>query len=201
MSRRDVDALFYVDALPEVGQRVVVDGDEGFHAATVRRIRVGEELDLGDGAGDRSHTASSRSVAKGRLGAAVHVGPSRRPTPSVTVVQALPKSDRSELAIELATEAGADAFVAWQSHRCVARWDGAKARQGPATLAGGGPVGGQAVARARISRRSRSVMSTAELSAHVARPSATGPRGAGLHESATAARRPDDCASGQAPER
>ena len=44
--------------------------------------------------------------------------------PTVTVVQALPKSDRSELAIELATEAGADAFVAWQASRCVARWDG-----------------------------------------------------------------------------
>ena len=43
----------------------------------------------------------------------------------MTVVQALPKSERSELAIELATEAGADAFVAWQSERCVARWDGA----------------------------------------------------------------------------
>ena len=46
------------------------------------------------------------------------------PTPTITVVQALPKSDRSELAIELATEAGADAFVAWQASRCVARWDG-----------------------------------------------------------------------------
>ena len=40
-------------------------------------------------------------------------------------MQALPKSDRSELAVELATEAGADAFVAWQAARCVARWDGA----------------------------------------------------------------------------
>ncbi len=46
------------------------------------------------------------------------------PVPTITVVQALPKSDRSELAIELATEAGADAFVAWQAPRCVARWDG-----------------------------------------------------------------------------
>ncbi len=44
-------ALFYVDALPEVGELAVVDGDEGFHAANVRRIRPGEELDLGDGAG------------------------------------------------------------------------------------------------------------------------------------------------------
>ena len=118
-------ALFYVDAVPAVGELAVVDGDEGFHAANVRRIRSGEELDLGDGAGTVAHVVVE-DVAKGRLSARV-LG--RRteapPTPTVTVVQALPKSDRSELAIELATEAGADAFVAWQSDRCVARWDGA----------------------------------------------------------------------------
>ncbi|MBI3690580.1 MAG: 16S rRNA (uracil(1498)-N(3))-methyltransferase, partial [Mycolicibacterium aromaticivorans] len=40
------------------------------------------------------------------------------------------KSERSELAIELATEAGADDFVAWQADRCVARWDGERAEKG-----------------------------------------------------------------------
>lgn len=50
--------------------------------------------------------------------------------PPVTVVQALPKSDRSELAIELATEAGADGFVAWQASRCVARWEGPRMDKG-----------------------------------------------------------------------
>jgi 16S rRNA (uracil1498-N3)-methyltransferase len=81
----------------------------------------------------------------------------------VTVVQALPKSDRSELAIELATEAGADAFVAWQASRCVARWDGqAKVDNGLRRW--------RAVARsaARQSRRPHipsvsGVVSTAEL--------------------------------------
>ena len=43
--------LFYIDALPDSGELAVVDGDEGFHAATVRRIRAGEELMLGDGVG------------------------------------------------------------------------------------------------------------------------------------------------------
>ena len=55
--------LFYVDALPTVGELAVVDGDEGFHAANVRRIRPGEELDLGDGAG-AWRTASSRTSAR-----------------------------------------------------------------------------------------------------------------------------------------
>ena len=117
-------ALFYIDVLPDVGGLAVVDGDEGFHASTVRRMRVGEELDLSDGAGVLAHCVIEEAV-KGRLTARVlSVSSVPASHPSVTVVQALPKSERSELAIELATEAGADAFVAWQSERCVARWDG-----------------------------------------------------------------------------
>ena len=88
----------------------VVDGDEGFHAATVRRIRPGEQLDLSDGAGALAHCVIE-DVGKGRLTARVLNRSTVAPAaPAVTVVQALPKSDRSELAIELATEAGADAL-------------------------------------------------------------------------------------------
>jgi 16S rRNA (uracil1498-N3)-methyltransferase len=174
-------ALFYVDALPEVGELAVVDGDEGFHAANVRRIRTGEELDLGDGDGTVSHCLVE-DVAKGRLTARVL---DRRtvpaPAPAVTVVQALPKSDRSELAIELATEAGADAFVAWQASRCVARWDGAKADKG---LRRWGAVARSA---ARQSRRPyipsvTGLVSTTELVQRVRDDSATT---LVLHESAT----------------
>src|SRR5882672_10607640 len=119
-----VATLFYVDALPDAGALAVVDGDEGFHAAMVRRIRPGEELMLGDGAGGLARCVveqAGRDGLRARVLGRWSVAPSR---PPVTVVQALPKSDRSELAIELATEAGADAFVAWQAARCVARWDG-----------------------------------------------------------------------------
>jgi len=116
-------ALFYIDALPQVGELAVVDGDEGFHAANVRRIRSGEELDLGDGDGTVAHCVVE-DVGRGRLTALVLDRRTLPVTlPAVTVVQALPKSDRSELAIELATEAGADAFVGWQASRCVARWE------------------------------------------------------------------------------
>ena len=102
------EALFYVDALPSVGELAVVDGDEGFHAANVRRTRPGEKLDLSDGAGGIAHCVIE-DVGKGTMTARV-VGrlTVEAPTPRITVVQALPKSERSELAIELATEAGAD---------------------------------------------------------------------------------------------
>ena len=43
--------LFYAETIPAVGGTAVVDGDEGFHAATVRRIRPGESLVISDGLG------------------------------------------------------------------------------------------------------------------------------------------------------
>ncbi len=178
-------ALFYLDALPAAGEVALLDGDEGFHAANVRRIRVGEEIDLADGAGTLAHCVVEET-AKGRLSARVL---QRRvvaaPSPLVTIVQALPKSDRSELAVELATEAGADGFLAWQSARCVARWDGPKADKGLRRW--------DAVARAasRQSRRARiptvdGVVSTAELTRRVADAVAAGTLVLALHESATA---------------
>ncbi|MEW5810068.1 MAG: 16S rRNA (uracil(1498)-N(3))-methyltransferase [Actinomycetota bacterium] len=165
--------LFYVDAVPAVGELAVVDGDEGFHAATVRRIRPGEELDVGDGAGVVA-ACVVEDVAKSRLTARVQQRTVVEPrTPTVTVVQALPKSERAELAVELATEAGADAFLAWQAARCVARWEGAaKVDKGLRRWA--------AVARsaARQSRRPHipsvdAVVSTAELTDRVRAAPAT----------------------------
>lgn len=125
-----VAALFYVEAVPAVGGTAVVDGEEGFHAATVRRIRPGEELMLSDGAGtvaDCVVEAADKRTLTARVEAR-HVLP--RSQPPVTVVQAIPKSERSELAVELATEAGADEFVAWQADRCVARWEADRAEKG-----------------------------------------------------------------------
>jgi len=96
----------------------------------VRRIRTGERLVLGDGAGELADcevVETGKRVLSARVLARRTAPPRRHP---VTVVQAIPKSDRSELAIELATEAGADAFVAWQAARCVARWGGANGDNG-----------------------------------------------------------------------
>jgi 16S rRNA (uracil1498-N3)-methyltransferase len=178
-------ALFYVDALPGVGELAVVDGDEGFHAANVRRLRPGEELDLSDGVGTVAHCVIEEAT-KGRLAArVVDVRAVAAPSPPVTVVQALPKSDRSELAVELATEAGADEFLAWQAQRCVARWDGADRIDK-------GLRRWRAVARsaARQSRRAHipavtAAVSTVELAQRIGGVVASGGVVLTLHESAT----------------
>ena len=125
-----IATLFYAESVPAVGELVRVTGDEGFHAATVRRIRPGETLAVSDGSGavaDCVVEAADKRCLTARVLDRRVVAPT---LPAVTVVQAIPKSERSELAIELATEAGADEFIAWQAARCVARWDADRAEKG-----------------------------------------------------------------------
>lgn len=115
------DPVFLVQALPVIGP-AILDGPEGRHAAVVRRLGPGERLLLADGVGGRACGVVT-SVEKESLRldvVAVETVPRREPL--VTVVQALPKGDRGEAAVEVMTEAGVDAVVPWQASRCVTRW-------------------------------------------------------------------------------
>lgn len=49
------------------------------------------------------------------------------PQPQVAVLQAIPKGDRGELAVELLTEVGTDVVIPWAADRCVAVWRGDRA--------------------------------------------------------------------------
>lgn len=117
------------------GDAVVLTGAEAHHAATVRRVRVGEEVTVGDGRGawltGRCEAVASREVVvriEQRTDAPA-------PRPRIILVQALAKGDRDELAIQAATELGVDEIVPWQAARSVSRWDAAKAEKGRARWA------------------------------------------------------------------
>jgi len=102
--------------------RVLLDGPEGRHAATVRRLRVGETVMLTDGAG----LAATAAVVEARRDSLVldvlELRELPRPELTLTVVQALPKGERGELAVETMTEVGVDRVVPWAAARCVTRW-------------------------------------------------------------------------------
>jgi 16S rRNA (uracil1498-N3)-methyltransferase len=112
-----------------IGDTVTVEGDEARHAVVVRRTRVGEQVVLVDGAGT-SATCSVESVTKTSLTASVlSVAVVSAPTPTVTVVQAIPKGERAELAVEVLTEIGVDRIVPWAAARCVGVWRGERAEK------------------------------------------------------------------------
>ncbi|MGH3568715.1 MAG: 16S rRNA (uracil(1498)-N(3))-methyltransferase [Pseudonocardia sp.] len=115
--------LFLVDAVPDAGAGYVLDGPEGRHAATVKRLRPGEVVLLTDGQGALAH-AMVQATDRDRVDLLL----TRRstlpaPAPRMLLAQALVKGDRGELAVELATEAGVDGVLPWRAARCVARWD------------------------------------------------------------------------------
>lgn len=106
------------------GDRLVLDGPEGRHAATVRRIGAGEQLLLADGGGRRA-TASVESAGQAALSLVVQqVEVEPEPQPRLVLVQALAKGDRDDQAIEAATELGVDEIVPWQAARSIVQWRG-----------------------------------------------------------------------------
>jgi 16S rRNA (uracil1498-N3)-methyltransferase len=117
--------VFVVGHLPS-GPEFVLDGPEGRHAVSVKRLNPGEDVVLTDGRGRWAGGVVRAAEGKDRLVVTdlepVHEEPA--PTPSVTVVQALPKGDRGELAVETMTETGVDAIVPWQAARCITQWKG-----------------------------------------------------------------------------
>lgn len=121
--------LHWVESLAGThpGDRVEVGGDEAHHAVAVRRLRVGERVSLTDGLGTLV-IASVAETGKHRLVVtAEEVETRAAPVPSFTVIQALPKGDRGELAVEVLTEVGVATIVPWAAARSVAVWRGERA--------------------------------------------------------------------------
>jgi len=107
------------------GGRFVLDGAEGRHAVSVKRLRSGEEIVLTDGAGRWAEAEVIDTEGKDRLIVRLHeVSEEPSESPRITVVQALPKGDRGELAVETMTETGVDAIVPWAASRCITQWKG-----------------------------------------------------------------------------
>ncbi|MGY4856717.1 16S rRNA (uracil(1498)-N(3))-methyltransferase [Cryobacterium sp. AP23] len=120
---------------PAVGATVSVTGAEAKHAVTVSRVRQGETLLLGNGAG-LMLGVTVLSAAPAEL--TVRVDSVRRTPPAaprIVLVQALAKGDRDELAVQAATELGIDGVVPWAASRSVARWEGVKVAKGQARWA------------------------------------------------------------------
>lgn len=117
------EPLFLADLdSPEVGQVVALTGDEGRHASAVRRLRVGEVILICDGNG-MAVRGPVTTADKSGLAITVEqvLREPERPVRYVAV-QALPKGERAEQAVEMLTELGIDEIVPWQAERSVVRW-------------------------------------------------------------------------------
>ncbi|MFD6424226.1 16S rRNA (uracil(1498)-N(3))-methyltransferase [Streptomyces sp. NPDC060198] len=116
--------VFVVEKMPS-GPEFVLEGPEGRHAVSVKRLQPGEDVVLTDGLGQWAEGVVRAAEGKDRLVVTVQtVREEKLPAPRITVVQALPKGDRGEVAVETMTETGVDAIVPWQAGRCITQWKG-----------------------------------------------------------------------------
>lgn len=154
--------LFFVEPGALVSEQIVLGGAEGRHAAKVRRLRAGEQVDLADGTGALAHCVITAAGVES-LTLTVHERTTApAPTPSFTVVQALPKGDRGELAVEVLTEVGVDEIVPWQAVRCVTKWTGDRGERSAQRWAAHAREAAKQARRPRVPRVA-SVASTAQV--------------------------------------
>ena len=164
------------------GEALVLEGDEGRHAAKVARIGVGEQVLLTDAPG-RQVLAEVTAARKEALDLRLLTDPSPavQRLPRLTLVQALATGGRDEQAVESATELGVDAVVPWIARRSVSVWRGEKLRKGRAKW--------EATARAAVKQCRRpgipevgEPVTTAQLLAQLRERTADGASVLVLHE-------------------
>ncbi len=128
------DPLFLLESLTEirlaVGSEVLVDGAEGRHAVTVRRLRAGERVVVADGSGGGIRGEVLEATKAGLRVRVDEVLDEPEPAVRLVVAQALAKGDRAELAVEMLTEVGVAEVVPWQASRSVARWSADRVERG-----------------------------------------------------------------------
>jgi 16S rRNA (uracil1498-N3)-methyltransferase len=128
-------AHFYLNeelADVQVGATAELTGTEARHAVTVSRLQVGERVEIGNGAGLRvvgPITRAEPTLLQIDIDSVVQES---TPTPAIWLAQALAKGDRDELAVQAATELGADGVIPWSAQRSISRWEGAKVAKGHA---------------------------------------------------------------------
>ena len=114
--------LFFVNDLPtKVGQSYEFNNEDANHAIRVLRMGAGDVFMLADGTGSWSQVKAFAIKKKSMEVEVIATGFQEALETTITVVQALPKSDRVKEAIELLTEAGVDRIVPWAATRSIGK--------------------------------------------------------------------------------
>ena len=106
---------------PLTAGELTITGDEHHYLHRVRRARVGDKLELVDGAGMRAAAVIERitgehTIVRAETPTAVVAAP-----PHVRVLLPLIKGDRMDTCLEKLVEGGADDIVLWPAARAVVR--------------------------------------------------------------------------------
>lgn len=109
--------LFFLDNLANPA----LTGDNAHHAERVLRMSVGEELLVSDGQGNWARCAITSISKKIVELSVIEKGFETLDSQRISVLQAIPKSDRAKETVELLTAAGVSEIYPWQSQRAIGK--------------------------------------------------------------------------------
>ncbi|MDO8703724.1 MAG: RsmE family RNA methyltransferase [Sulfuricaulis sp.] len=117
------EPLFYSEHLADSGATLTLTGDEAHHAATSRRLHAGDTLWLFDGRGGIAHATLRHMTARGReLELRIDERHTEPPVkPAIHLACALPKGDRQNVLLDMATQLGMTQFTPLVCERSVVK--------------------------------------------------------------------------------
>lgn len=124
----------FVAALHE--GELAISGDEHHYLGRVRRVRIGDAVELVDGNG---HRAAAKIVAMTDATTTVEITAVEtviEPRPHIRVLLPLIKGDRMDYALEKLVEVGVNEVIVWPGERSIVKLDASKREQRVAHYAG-----------------------------------------------------------------
>jgi 16S rRNA (uracil1498-N3)-methyltransferase len=120
---------FFVQPGSVKSGNVIIKGEEFHHAKDVMRLGQGDEIAVFDGTG-REYYGVITDIGKEQMSVALtKTAEIKTETCRLTLVQALPKSDKMDLIVEKATELGVARIIPVVSDRTIVRPDAGKYSQ------------------------------------------------------------------------
>ncbi|MEO6776090.1 MAG: RsmE family RNA methyltransferase, partial [Kofleriaceae bacterium] len=129
---------------------ISITGEEHHYLGRVRRVRVGQAIELVDGAGKHATAKIVRMTETETLVEVTEVVEVVEAAPHVRVLLPLIKGDRMDGCLEKLTEVGASELIVWQAERSVVRLDAGKREARVAHYAGVVEAAARQCGRARI---------------------------------------------------
>jgi len=109
--------LFFLDDI----ERPELTGENAHHADRVLRMSAGEELLVSDGRGKWAKCAITTISKKNVELEVIETGVETANPVQISVLQAIPKSDRAKETVELLTASGVSEIYPWQAHRAIGK--------------------------------------------------------------------------------
>lgn len=117
------DPMFYFPGLSEAVDTATLDPQEAGHAASARRLDIGDRICLFDGQGTLGHATVSAvnrraRILEARVEQRLHVP---APRPRIELACALPKGDRQAVLLDIATQLGMIVFTPLECERSAVK--------------------------------------------------------------------------------